>query len=282
MSLFAKIMVVLNFFLAVGFLAAAGTLLGASEDWKKRYEDADKNAQATIDAQKAQIARGDQQLVVERQKLSDSEKGRGAAEATQKMLQDSNVSLEQANSDMRSALNKAMEAQKDLQAKNSEQSSTIDKLRNDLSTEASGRRDVEGKYKASQDEIARLTQDKETAEKGLASQQSENTGLTSRIDELSTLLARYKQEKGALSTGIAMKAVKGVVNAVSNKEDIFVLSVGKKDNVEVGYEFTIYRDSEYVSTVVIDKVFDNYSSGRTKPGTKRKDVMAGDEASTQL
>jgi DNA repair exonuclease SbcCD ATPase subunit len=282
MSLFAKIMVVLNFFLAVGFLAAAGTLLGASEDWKKRYEDVDKNSQATIEAQKQQIARGDQQLVVERQKLSDSEKGRASAETTQKMLQDSNASLEQANSDMRSSLNKAMENAKDLVAKNSEQNATIDKLRNDLSTEASGRRDVEGKYKAAQDEIARLAQDKDTAEKGLASQQAENTGLTSRVDELSTLLARYKQEKGALTGAVVMKAVKGVVQAVSNKEDIFVLSVGKKDGVEAGYEFTIYRDSEYVSTVVIDKVFDQYSSGRTKPGTKRKDVMAGDEASTQL
>ena len=131
-------------------------------------------------------------------------------------------------------------------------------------------------------EIARLTQDKETAEKALAAAETAANELREQLDTSSTLLARYKAEKGALSGGVTMASVKGVVQAVDNKVDIYVISVGIKDKVEVGYEFMVYRGSDYVSTIVIDKVFPNYASGRTKPGTKKRDVMAGDECATRL
>jgi peptidoglycan hydrolase CwlO-like protein len=282
MSLFAKIMVVVNFFLAVAFLAAAGTLLGAAEDWKKRYEDSSSNAQQEITALKAQVDQRDKSLTSERGRFSESEKGRVAAEANQKTLQDSNKALETANTELRRNLETLATAQKDLQGKNAEQSSTIDKLRNDLNSAETARREVESKYRASSEEVARLSQSVETAEKALAAQQAENTTLNSRLDELSTTISRYQKEKGQLTGAMSMKPVNGVVQAVSNKDDIYVLSVGRKDGVEEGYEFTVYRGSEYISTVVIDKVFEQYSSGRTKPGTKRKDVVAGDEATTQL
>ena len=35
-------------------------------------------------------------------------------------------------------------------------------------------------------------------------------------------------------------------------------------------------------TIIIDKVFPNMASGSTKPGTKKMDVMAGDECATRL
>ena len=60
------------------------------------------------------------------------------------------------------------------------------------------------------------------------------------------------------------------------------ISVGTNDKVQVGYEFTVFRGSEYVSTIVIDTVFANYASGMTKAGTKKRDVQAGDEVATRL
>ena len=79
-----------------------------------------------------------------------------------------------------------------------------------------------------------------------------------------------------------MKDLRAVVSAADPRADIYILSVGKKDGVEAGYEFTVYRGNEYISTIVVDKVFENYASGTTKKGMKRKDVMPGDEAATRL
>src|SRR5438132_1304713 len=57
MSMFAKIMVIVNFLLAVLFLGAAGTLLGAAEDYKRKYEAAQEAAEDTNRASNETIAR---------------------------------------------------------------------------------------------------------------------------------------------------------------------------------------------------------------------------------
>jgi septal ring factor EnvC (AmiA/AmiB activator) len=282
MSLFAKIMVVVNFILAVAFLAAAGTLLGAAEDYKGKYEaykkvaegeKADLNNQVTSEANRAKEAGA---------RFSESEKSKAAAEAQLKNFQDSNTQLNAANAQTRASLDKLAGAQTDLQGRLADLNTQLDKVRGDLSTSEGSRKETDGKNKAQADEIARLTQDKETAEKALAAAAAEQKSLEEKLDSAVTLNARYKKEKGPLSGGVSMDDVKGVVQAVDNKVDIYVISVGAKDKVQVGYEFTVYRGAEYVSTIVIDKVFPNYASGTTKPGTKKRDVMAGDECATRL
>lgn len=282
MSLFAKIMVVVNFILAVAFLAAAGTLLGAAEDYKTRYEGYKKVAEGEKADLNNQVTAADNRAKDAQSRFADSEKSKSAAEAQLKNLQDSNTQLNNANAQTRAALDKLAAAQTDLQGKLADLNTQLDKVRADLSASESSRKETDGKNKAQADEIARLTQDKETAEKALAAAAAEQKTLQEQLDRSSTLLARYKKEKGDLSGGVSMDDVKGVVQAVDNKVDIYVISVGSKDKVQVGYEFTVYRGSEYVTTIVIDKVFPNYSSGTTKPGTKKRDVMAGDECATRL
>ena len=282
MSMFAKIMVVVNFILAVAFLAAAGTLLGAAEDYKGKYE-AYKSAatQEKVDLNN-QITAAQNKMAEVQGRFNDADKAAKSAESQLKQLQDSNSQLQEANRQTRASLDKLAGAQTDLQSRLADLNKQLDAVRGDLSTSEAARKETDAKNKAQADEIARLTQDKETAEKSLAANEAAMKAINDQLDEKMTLLARYKTEKGSLTGAVAMKDVKGVVQAVDNKVDIYVISVGSKDNVQVGYEFTIYRGSEYVSTIVIDKVFPNYSSGTTKPGTKKQDVRAGDEAATRL
>ena len=282
MSMFAKIMVVVNFILAVAFLAAAGTLLGAAEDYKGKYEGYKKSAESEKADLNAQITAAQNKTNEVQGRYNDSEKAKVTAESQLKQLQDSNAQLNEANRQTRASLDKLAGAQTDLQSRLADLNKQLDAVRGDLSTSEAGRKETDAKNKAQADEIARLTQDKETAEKALAAAETAANELREQLDTSSTLLARYKAEKGALSGGVTMASVKGVVQAVDNKVDIYVISVGSKDKVEVGYEFMVYRGSDYVSTIVIDKVFPNYASGRTKPGTKKRDVMAGDECATQL
>ena len=79
-----------------------------------------------------------------------------------------------------------------------------------------------------------------------------------------------------------MKPLDAVVQSVDNGADIYVLSVGKNDGVQAGWEFTVYRGAKYIATVVVDQVFDEYVSVRTLRGLKAADIQAGDAASTKL
>lgn len=282
MSLFAKIMVVVNFILAVAFLAAAGTLLGAAEDYKGKYEGYVRKAEEEIAAQKKLVDERDNKLRESSGRLADSEKAKAAAESVLKNLSSQNDQLAAANSQLRTDYDKLAAAQADLQTKLADLNKTIDSTRAELATSEAARKDAEAKGRASADEIARLNQDKDTAEKALAAAMTAREQVSKDLDEARVTLERYRKDKGNLTGGVAMKDVHGVVQAVDNRVDIYVISVGSKDGVQPGYEFTVYRGNEYVSTIVIDKVFPNYASGTTKPGTKRRDVMAGDEAATRL
>jgi peptidoglycan hydrolase CwlO-like protein len=280
--MFAKIMVVVNFILAVAFLAAAGTLLGAAEDYKGKFESYKKSAELDQAALKDQVTAADNKAKEAQDRFNASEKQRIAAESQGKVLSDSNNQLSRANDETRGDLTKLSDAQKDLQAKLDQLNKALDAARAEISTETAGRREAEAKNKAQADENARLTQDKETAEKALGAAAAAQKALEDQLDTASTTLARYRKEKGPLTGGMDMADLKGVVMAVDNKVDIYVISVGSKDGVKEGYEFTVYRGSDYVSTIVIDKVFPNYASGMTKPGTKKRDVQAGDECATRL
>jgi DNA repair exonuclease SbcCD ATPase subunit len=282
MSLFAKIMVVVNFILAVAFLAAAGTLLGAAENYKEKWLGATSEWKDEKTKLEAQITDRDNKAREAADRYAQSQKAQASAEGQLKVLQDSNASLGEAHRQLRADLDRLTESQKDLQNQNSGLNKDLEKTRGDLASEMSARRELDAKNKAQADDIARLSQDKDTAEKSLSAAAAKSKSDSDRIDELSTQIARYRTQSGPLAGGKAMKPVQGVVQACDNKADIYVLSVGSKDNVEAGYEFTIYRGSEYVTTIVIDKVFPNYSSGMTKPGMKKRDVMAGDSASTHV
>jgi hypothetical protein len=282
MSLFAKIMVVVNFILAVAFLAAAGTLLGAAEDYKAKYTGLGEQTRVEIATLKSQVDERDAKLKEGATARAAAETKAAAAEAVLKNLSSQNDQLAQASSQLRTDYDKLAAAQADLQTKLADLNKTIDTTRAELATSEAARKDAEAKGRASADEIARLNQDKDTAEKALAAATAAREQVSKDLEESRVTLERYRREKGPVTGAVNMKDVKGVVQAVDNRVDIYVISVGSKDGVQPGYEFTIYRGNEYVSTIVIDKVFPNYASGTTKPGTKRRDVMAGDEAATRL
>jgi septal ring factor EnvC (AmiA/AmiB activator) len=280
--MFAKIMVIVNFILAVMFLAAAGTLLGAAEDYKGKYKALDEDTKGKMAALEAQVQQADNKAKENQQRFNDADKALKTAEGQLKQLQDSNNQLNQAAAQMRASLDTMAKAQGDLNSRLTDYSKANDTLRNDLATSESGRKESEAKSKAQADEIARLTQDKDTAERALAASETASKALTDSLDAANTQLKRYRDEKGALTGALVMQDVDGFVQAVNNQVDVCIISVGSKDKVEVGYEFFVYRGNQYVSTIVIDKVFPNHASGTTKPGSKKMDIQAGDEVSTRL
>jgi predicted RNase H-like nuclease (RuvC/YqgF family) len=282
MSLFAKIMVVVNLILAVVFLASAGTVLNAMESWKAKHGRDTTELQAEIgnltrqrDAQTAskEEANG---------RANASELAKVAAEEKLNVLQNSNVAVMAHNTKLEEQLQTLVNTQQDLQTKNSELQGIIENLRGELARTEGEKRDAKSEVETLLQTVARLEQELADAGEAIAAQEMANTAQATQIDQLNTTLAMYNKHFGPLPGGVAMKPLDAVVQAVDNANDIYILSVGSKDGVQEGYEFTVHRNGEYIATVVVDKVFANHASARTKDGLKRKDAQAGDGASTIL
>ncbi|MCE9581517.1 MAG: hypothetical protein K8T20_03265, partial [Planctomycetes bacterium] len=69
---------------------------------------------------------------------------------------------------------------------------------------------------------------------------------------------------------------------VSDKVNLILISVGGKDKVQVGYKFTVYRGSQYVSKLVVDKVEDGWAACRELTDFRKDAVQQGDNVSTRV
>lgn len=150
-----------------------------------------------------------------------------------------------------------------------------------------------------QDEREQALQDKETAENQVARLTSIKTSLEKDLSELRVDYTTTKQgledykimEQQLIAAGVdiprivkmkAAPAISAKVLAVQDdvKPGLVLLSVGKKDGVQEGYEFTIYRAAEFIARVVVVRTLDDMSGARVV--FKRSDIQKSDEASTRV
>lgn len=282
MSMFAKIMVIVNLILAVVFLAAAGTLHSATENWKARHQTV-SNEKVLMEQTKDKNITDRDARIKELTETNATLRARAeSAEVNQKTLADSNANLS-------TALN-GVKAQAEAQTTNineltktvTDLNGTNNTLRNDLATAQAEKKQREDENGTLREANARETARAENAEKSLAAAESNNKSINDRLDQVSTRLQAYEKSYPPLGNAVTMKAVRGVVSASDAKADVHILNVGSKDGVEIGYEFIIYRGNSYVATLVVDSVQANLSSARVKAGSKKSDVQAGDGAATRL
>ncbi len=76
--------------------------------------------------------------------------------------------------------------------------------------------------------------------------------------------------------------IDGVVLGVSDKVNLVLISVGTNDKVQVGYKFTVYRGSEYVSKLIVDKVEDKWAACRELTDFRKREIEQGDNVSTRV
>ena len=282
MSLFAKIMVVVNFMLAVVFLASAGTFLGALDNYKSKYEaEKDGRAQQVGDLE-AQVSAHAAQIQELNGKNSELDKLRSAAETTTASLEDSSKTLHERNAQLQAALGKLSDTHQTVQDANTRLQGEKTALQDQVNTAQADARGARDNLQTEKGTTARLTQQVSDLMKAGEAQRNANADLNEKLDEATTQLALYFKTVGSLAGVVAMEPAQGRVQAVDNEMDIFVISVGSKEKVKVGYIFTVHRGNQYVSTIVVDEVFPNHASCRTKTGMKKMDVKPGDEVDNQL
>ncbi len=282
MSLFAKIMVIVNLILAVAFLAAAGTFLNATQSWKDKHvkdtarlADEVSNVSAQRDAQQAEK---DNALGAKR----SAETRAAASDAKATTAGESMIELHQLNESLRQNLESLTTNQGDLQSRLGELNTQIDALRSELETASAEKGAALDQVKTLQENVARLDQGVTDAEAIAAAGEAANESLRDQLDRITTENTALKASGASMSGAIAMKKVDAKVQAADNGVDIYILSVGSSDGVTEGYEFHVYRGNTYVATVVVDKVFPNHCSTHVKDGLKKSPIRPGDNASTYL
>jgi predicted nuclease with TOPRIM domain len=282
MSTVAKILVVLNLFLAVGFLGASATFLGVQENYKVQLAETSEKMQGEIDdlsAQKQKLGKD----------LSDQKALSAEKQAANEGLTAQTESQEQEFTRLREVHNQLLGQYERLSQTSSDLQSTIDSLladKNRLIGEKDGA--LTEKRGAVDDKNVAVTEQKRL--------ENEILGLQDQIAELETrfmanaeklantelVVALYEEKFGTISGKLGVPAIAAFVADVNNDLNIVLLSVGSDDKVKVGYEFTIYRNNEYVGRVVIDKVEKDHCSGYSKKEVERLPIGKGDKGNTRF
>jgi hypothetical protein len=125
------------------------------------------------------------------------------------------------------------------------------------------------------------------AERGLAETKSDRKTLTRLVERLRAkhaMAARVRSvgepAPGAAAPAYAAESIHGVVQAVDDKLNVYVVSVGSKDSVRPGTEFEVRRDGELLGTLIADSVFENYVTAKRRPGTRAFGTEPGDDCTT--
>ncbi|MEE2858042.1 MAG: hypothetical protein VX949_11680 [Planctomycetota bacterium] len=281
MSGLAKFFVVINLVLALFFLGVSATLFQSQKDWKGAAESAVENAEETV-AMAEKMKETLQGVVDEKTRNNES------LTREKEQLGSSILVLQNSNGDLRKSVAQlgtkiddldSRIAQKDEHIQDKD--SNIARLEEEI-TRLSSEIDEAGDAKKLAERLRnRALLDKEQLAQQTEALNKELTALREDYDDQQLLISRI------VDSGVRLPDI-GVTTAppidgmvVGVQEGVVVLSVGKDDNVEIGYEFTIYDGNRFIGKVQVTKVLDDMS-GCTILFQEDSGIREGHKASTRL
>jgi predicted nuclease with TOPRIM domain len=282
MSVVAKILIVLNLLLAVVFLGSAATFLGAKETWKKKYNDLNTETTATIEALTADKAALNDRLTIAQGKVAE----------LQAALDSVTSQFETKQEEYAEILKRRNELATEMTALNAEKADLIKQIeqltaRKDQLIDEKDQAQTEKNRAVQAENVAvteqrRLQDNLNDANDMIAGLEKRIVDMGGQIESLDMRLKVYVEQFGELPEMIAMPALAAKVSAVNNDLNIVVLSIGRDDKVKPGYVFTIYRGTDYVAKVVIDKVDKDFCSGYSRKPVEKAPIQVGDDATTRF
>lgn len=287
MSLLAKVFVVIQVVLIMVYLGVTATLYQHKRDWrnsyaklKERYKVMANISAKEIDQLRAGIRAKDSFIQTKQVEVSD----------LKKELDRQNTDLAKAKADVNTEKNH-FETEQRIHKQTSDNWAQTKKERDELQTRndeiklqldaATRRREV------AEGQVARLTQLKTSLEKDIGDLRTSYADTRKALKEKELVIAMV-QEAGVNIEGlIAGPPVPAIDARVAGVKDdvtpaLVLLSVGSDDKVEKGFHFSIYRGSEFVGKVIVEKVLKDSCGCRvlfTKEGAK---IQSGDSAATRL
>lgn len=280
MSNILKVFIVLNFVLAVVFVATAATLLGKADNWKEKHDTLKVSSDETIkklnkktDSLTAQVA---EEKTARTAAIDERDDLQATAKSVQGQLTEKKRDYEKLNNN----LSEIKESYK-TQATNMKQAMTDRETYEKRMTtaEAKARTAINTKETA-EDESRRL-------ETVIAQQKEAIAQFERDITEVRKELAHNKNlvmiavERGFnIANLIHAPAVDAVVQKVNPDMEYVMLSVGREDKVTKGMRFYVSRNASFVGEVQVDNVYPKACSASFV--TPNMEVQAGDQATTRL
>lgn len=282
MSGLAKFFVVINLVLALFFLGVSATLFKTQKNWKDAAEDALEAHQVSLNKSEA-MKNALEGTIDLSQKNVDSlsrEKEQLGTQVTTLQNENGDLRKEKASLNTKVSDLESRVAQKDehLQDKDS----NIARLEDEIS-----RLNTEAQDSAMAKKVAEGLRNRALLDKEQLSQENEAinielTALRSDFDDQKLLISRIVDSGVRLpDIGVATAPpIDGMVVGV--QEGVVVLSVGKDDGVEVGYEFTIYDGNTFIGKVQVTKVLDDMAGCTILFEESGRKISDGNKASTRL
>lgn len=118
----------------------------------------------------------------------------------------------------------------------------------------------------------------EKAYKDIAEMEKQMVDVSRMHNDLTQQLAELRRRFPKLPQPRAV--IQGVVLGVSDKVNLVLISVGRKNDVEIGTEFDVIRGDKYISKLVVDKVQDGWAACKELTEFRKDAIQQGDKVTT--
>ncbi len=286
MNVVSKIMAFLMLILSIVYCGTSVVLFTHRVDWRSKYEKVSADYKKESTDLKSKVAQLKDKIV----STND------ALEAVKTSLENMTNDFKEKRDELSEANNRvtkleAIVSSKDLKidAKDRELSekdqmvmdlrAKTDELKEITDTAKAERLEATTKRAEAEESLQVLKTELEKAEIKLAD-------VTKQLEINKGIIAQLREngipvEEIAISGGPATP-IRAQVLAVRADANLVMLSVGSQNEVKQGYRFTVYRDSEYLGKVEVEKIFPDMCSARILNDYTEKQIKEGDNASTRV
>ncbi len=282
MSTLTKVFVVLVLIISLVYLGVSATLFAHRVDYKAKYEASTKG----WDEEKGLHKKSRESLEAEIRVKNTEIQARDAAVATAKGNEETAKRELQATNEKFNKLSSDYTAlvalQDKLQSNNNDLSNRNENLNKQLAEEKKLREDAQRVRDTVQAELLAANDRLEKAYKDIAEMEKQLVDVSRAKNDIEQQLAYLRERVPNIGDLAVEPKIDGVVLGVSDKVNLILISVGGKDKVQVGYKFTVYRGSAYVSKLVVDKVEDGWAACRELTDFRKDAIQQGDNVSTRV
>jgi len=282
MSTLTKVFVVLVLVISLVYLGVSATLFAHRVDYKDKWESEVAAHNVSKEAAKTEKTALEADIKTKKDELQ-------ARDAT---VADANNRAAEAKREadaLRNDFNKLkgdytalVAEQQRLQANNNDLAQRNENLNKQNSEEKKLREDAQRVRDTVQAELLAAQDRLEKAYKDIAEMEKQIVDVSRAKNDIEAQLAYLRERVPNIGDLAVEPKIDGVVLGVSDKVNLVLISVGTKDKVQIGYKFTVYRGSQYVSKLVVDKVEDGWAACRELTEFRKDAIQQGDSASTRV
>jgi outer membrane murein-binding lipoprotein Lpp len=280
MNQVARIFVVINLFLAAGFLMAAATFLKQNEDWRGKHGLLAKQSDETISVKDTEIAKLNAAIQGLQRDLESTRAQKSAAENDK---QDAQTRLQAAETAKATADQNLQREQNN----NQNHASNLEKLVGELKGLTEKVDQYHTAMMKAQEERDAANVEKTTLTTSLAAEKDQVHARDLMIEEMKKQMNEVQGKLDAYAKVYPPPAVpdqvkvEGAVTRYDPQSNVVQINRGRNQNVQLGHKFDIVRGSSFICEVEIDSVGEDYSIGHVgRVRVPGREPQAGDAATS--